>query len=94
MVQVSQDALKKALGAQKQYEFTIPAPPAEVKVAATFWNRSTGGYEQQYQASSLQKRKHQINSLAADAKMRAVEVSARGSKGMKSKKETAAKYGW
>ena len=36
----------------------------------------------------------QINSLAADAKMRAAEVSARGSKGLKSKKETAAKYGW
>ena len=50
--------------------------------------------EQQYQANSQQKRKHQINSLAADAMARSSEIAARGSKGMKSKKETAAKYGW
>ena len=66
----------------------------DVKIAATFWSRTSGAVEQQYKASSLQKRKHQINSLAADAMAKQSEVAARSSKGMKSKKETAAKYGW
>ena len=72
----------------------MPPPKDEVKISATFWNRASGGMEQQYQANSQQKRKHQINSLAADAMARSSEIAARGSKGMKSKKETAAKYGW
>jgi hypothetical protein len=93
-VSVSQDELRRAMGAQKQYDFMVPPPKEEVKIAATVWNRQTGGMEQQYQASSTQKRKHQITALAADAAMRSAEITARGSKGLKSKKETAAKYGW
>jgi hypothetical protein len=94
VVSVSQDDMLKAMGPAKQYDFGIPQPTQDVKIAASFWSRSSGGVEQQYKASSLQKRKHQINSLAADAMARQSEIAARASKGMKSKKETAAKYGW
>lgn len=93
-VSVSHDDLRKAMGAQKQYDFMVPPPKEDVKIASTAWNRQTGSLEQRYQASSTQKRKHQINALAADAAVRSAEVLARGSKGLKSKRETAAKYGW
>ena len=94
VVDVNADALLKAMGPAKQYDFAVPPPREEVKIAANFWSRTSGAVEAQYKPSSLQKRKHQINSLAADAAARSAEVYARGSKGMKSKKETAAKYGW
>lgn len=94
VVEVSQADLRKAMGPAKQYDFAVPPPKEEVKIAANFWSRASGTVEQQYKPSSLQKRKHQINSLAADAAARASEIAARGSKGMKSKRETAAKYGW
>ena len=94
MVEVNADALLKAMGPAKQYDFMVPAPKQEVKIAASFWSRSSGEKETQYKASTLQKRKHQINSLAADAAVRSAEILAKGSKGLKSKKETAAKYGW
>mmetsp|Transcript_77785 Transcript_77785/g.154537 ORF Transcript_77785/g.154537 Transcript_77785/m.154537 type:complete len:316 (-) Transcript_77785:462-1409(-) len=93
VMDISQADLRKVMGDAKQYDFA-PAPQPEVKIAANFWNRSSGAVEAHYQPSSLQKRKHQINSLAADAAARAAEIAARGSKGMKSKAETAAKYGW
>jgi proline-rich protein PRCC len=93
VVDVSQADLRKALGAAKQYEFT-PAPKQEVAIAASFWSRKTGTVESQYQASSLQKRKHQINSLAADAAQQAAVIAANGAKTNKSKAQTAAKYGW
>jgi len=94
IVDVSMDAMRKAMGQAKQYDFAVPANNEEVKIASKTWSRSSGTVEQSYKASSLQKRKHQINSLAADAAQRSAEVYARGTKGMKSKKETAAKYGW
>ena len=94
VVEVDANALRKAMGAAKQYDFAVPPPKEEVKIAANFWSRTTGAVEQHHKASSLQKRKHQINSLAADAAARSAEIAARGTKGMKSKKETAAKYGW
>jgi len=94
VVEVSQADLRKAMGQAKQYDFAVPPPKEEVKIAASFWSRASGTVEQQYKPSSLQKRKHQINSLAADAAAHASEIAARGSKGMKSKRETAAKYGW
>lgn len=93
VIDVSQADLRKAIGQAKQYDFA-PMPQEEVKIAANFWSRSSGAVEATYKPSSLQKRKHQINSLAADAAARSAEIAARGSKGMKSKKETAAKYGW
>ena len=94
VVDVNADAMLKAMGPAKQYEFAAPPPPSEVKIAASTWNRATGQTEVTYKASSTSKRKHQINSLAAEAAARSAEISMRGAKGMKSKKETAAKYGW
>jgi len=93
VVDISQEEMRKVIGQSKQYDFA-PPPQKEVKIAANFWSRTSGAVEAHYQASSLQKRKHQINSLAADAAARSSEIAARGSKGMKSKAETAAKYGW
>ena len=94
VVELDADAMARGVGAAKQYDFVVPPPREEVKIAANVWSRTSGQVEQQYKASSTQKRKNQINSLAAEAATRSHEVYARGSKGMKSKKETAAKYGW
>ena len=63
-------------------------------IAANSWNRSTGAVEQQYTASVMQKRKHQINSLAAEAAERSVEFAQRRGSNFKTKAETQAKYGW
>ena len=94
VVDVSVDALRKAIGPARQYDFGIPKPKEEVKIAANFWSRTSGAVEATHKPSTLQKRKNQINSLAANAAARSSEIKASGSKGMKSKKETAAKYGW
>ena len=92
MVSVSQDEMRAAFGPARQYE--VPAPPQEVKIAAEFWNRSSGSKESTYQPSRLQKRKHQINSLAAQCAEQRVELEQRMRHGSKSKAQTAAKYGW
>lgn len=72
----------------------LEAPKDDAKVAAKFWNRQTSTFEQSYQPSSLQKRKHQINSLAHQAMMNAGELQARQASSRKTKGDTAAKYGW
>ena len=57
-------------------------------------HRSSGSKESTYQPSRLQKRKHQINSLAAQCAEQRVELEQRMRHGSKSKAQTAAKYGW
>lgn len=44
--------------------------------------------------SKLHKRKHQIGSLYFDMKQKEMELSERRAKGMLTKAETQAKYGW
>ena len=94
VMDIDQAALKKVIGQSRQYDFAPPPPPQEAKIAAGFWSRTSGDVVQHYVPSSQQKRKHQINSLAADAQARAADVALRSSKSQKSKRETAAKYGW
>ena len=94
VVSVSQDELRRAMGHAKQYEAALPPPPKEAKVAANVWSRSTGVIEQQYQASTGQKRKNQIQTLASQAAAKAPMLQQQRASGLKTKKETAAKYGW
>ena len=63
-------------------------------VKAKFYNRSTGTFETTFKSSSIHKRKHQINSLAAQCAEQRVELEQRMRHGSKSKAQTAAKYGW
>ena len=56
--------------------FVLDAPKEEAKVEAKFWNRQTSSFATSYQPSSLQKRKHQINSLAHAAMSNAGELQA------------------
>jgi len=88
----AQDALKQAMGPARQYEVARPAE--ETKISASFWNRRTGAVESSHKPSSMQKRKHQINSLAFDCKERSAELQARAAQGFKTKAQTMAKYGW
>lgn len=44
--------------------------------------------------SKLHKRKHQIGSLYFDMKQKEMELAERRSKGLLTKAETQAKYGW
>jgi len=50
--------------------------PQEVKIAASFWNRKTGAVEASGGGvSRLQKKKHQINSLAAAAQTNSASLA-------------------
>ena len=93
VVSISQDTLKRSIRPANEYAIA-PKDAEEVKVTAKFFNRSTGGIETSYQPSKLQKRKHQINSLAAECAANSVELAQRRSAGFKTKQETQAKYGW
>ena len=62
---ISQDEIKRHIGPAPQY--VLERPAEEVTVAAKFYNRKSGSVESMYKPNTLQKRKHQINSLAFDA---------------------------
>jgi len=85
---VARNGIDATLFAQKQPD------EDEVAIKAKFYNRSTGAYDTTYKASSVHKRKHQINSLAADCAANRIELEQRKSQGHKSKQQTQAKYGW
>lgn len=93
VVSISQDALKRAIRPATEYAIA-PKDAEEVKITAKFFNRSTGAIETTYQPNKLHKRKHQINSLAADCAASSIELAQRRSSGFKTKQETQAKYGW
>eukprot|EP00967_Tisochrysis_lutea_P115979 scaffold186274_cov28-Tisochrysis_lutea.AAC.1 len=90
---LSQEELKRSIGPAHHYD--IPKPVQDVQISASFWNRKTGQVESGGpKPSKLQKRKHQINSLAQASLERAQELSFVSASGRKSKSETAKKYGW
>eukprot|EP00962_Isochrysis_galbana_P041484 scaffold15248_cov115-Isochrysis_galbana.AAC.2 len=93
VVTLSQDQLKRAIGPARPHE--VPTPASEVHISASFWNRKTGQIEAGGpKPSKLQKRKHQINTLAAESMQRAHELSAAQASGRQAKQTTAKKYGW
>ena len=51
-------------------------------------------WAQTFKPSKLQKRKHQINSLAIAAAERELELMEKRGRATKTKAETNAKYGW
>ena len=65
-----------------------------MKVGAKFYNTQTGKTETTYKPSGQQKRKHQINQLAYQAKLQNLELLSKRSAGYKTKAQTHAKYGW
>jgi len=92
VISISQDALKRSMGPARQYE--IPKPAEDVTISANFYNRGSGELEQSYKPNKMQKRKHQINSLAFDCAAKSSELAMRASHGIKTKQQTQAKYGW
>jgi len=97
VIEVSQEQIKRGI-ARNGIDATLFAqkqPDAdEVAVQAKFYNRSTGSYDTTFKASKVHKRKHQINSLAAECAANRIELEQRKSQGHKSKQQTQAKYGW
>ena len=93
VISISQDTLKRAIRPATEYAIA-PKDAEEVKVTAKFFNRSTGSMETTYQPNKLHKRKHQINSLAAECAANSIELAQRRGAGFKTKQETQAKYGW
>ncbi|KAJ1630943.1 hypothetical protein T492DRAFT_999496 [Pavlovales sp. CCMP2436] len=75
-------------------EVVVNRPAADVKVEGRVFNRSTGVTELTAKPTGTQKRKHQINHLAHQYYQNAAELDQRGKKGLKSKSETGARYGW
>jgi hypothetical protein len=71
------------------------AAAAEVReVRGQRYNPSTGETETVVGASKGQKRKHQINSLAAQAASMELELMDKRGSGFLTKAQTQAKYGW
>jgi len=66
----------------------------EPTVEASFWNPRKGGVTTTLKPERLQKRKHQINQLAFQAKQQDMELTYKRAAGHQSKKQTMAKYGW
>mmetsp|Transcript_54042 Transcript_54042/g.123161 ORF Transcript_54042/g.123161 Transcript_54042/m.123161 type:complete len:418 (+) Transcript_54042:32-1285(+) len=66
----------------------------EVKIAHVQYDVSTGETSTVYKPTKVQKRKHQINSLAHAAVERELELMEAKGNALKTKAQTQAKYGW
>ena len=82
----------RAAGPDRAFE--IAAPSNEVKVSATFWSRSTGSVQHSAQPSRVQKRKHQINSLAAAAAAQEAELRQRNASNNNHRRNTRQRGGF
>lgn len=68
--------------------------PEKVEVQAQFWNMTRGAVETTTAPNKTQKRKHQINSLAFQAKQMEGDINAKKFTGLKTKAQTYGRYGW
>mmetsp|Transcript_82278 Transcript_82278/g.160544 ORF Transcript_82278/g.160544 Transcript_82278/m.160544 type:complete len:379 (-) Transcript_82278:65-1201(-) len=66
----------------------------EVMIASVAYDPATGESQTVYKPSKVQKRKHQINSLAYSAAERELELMEKKGNSNKTKSQTQAKYGW
>lgn len=66
----------------------------DVRVAASFYNPKTGTNIMTLRPSKLQRRRHQINSLAVTAAERELDLLERRNLSMKTKRHTQSRYGW
>jgi hypothetical protein len=66
----------------------------EIRIASVSYNASSGQSETTFKPSKVQKRKHQIHSLAYAAAERELELMDRKGQALKTKAQTHAKYGW
>jgi len=66
----------------------------QVKIASLVYDPATGESTTVYKPSKIQKRKHQINSLAYAAAERELELMEKKGSSLKTKSQTQAKYGW
>ena len=69
-------------------------PLLQVKIAHVQYDVSTGETSTVYKPTKVQKRKHQINSLAHAAVERELELMEAKGNALKTKAQTQAKYGW
>lgn len=67
---------------------------SEVRIAANFYNPKTGTNITTVRPSKLQRRRHQINSLAVSAAERELALLEQQSAGRTTKRQTQSKYGW
>lgn len=67
---------------------------SEVKIASLSYDPRTGESTTSFNPSKVQKRKHQINSLAVSAAQRELELMEKKGNSLKTKAQTQAKYGW
>jgi len=63
-------------------------------IASVAYDPATGESQTVYKPSKVQKRKHQINSLAYSAAERELELMEKKGNSNKTKSQTQAKYGW
>ncbi|RYG43863.1 hypothetical protein EON67_12405, partial [archaeon] len=63
-------------------------------VATRVWNSTAGSVQQTMEPSRTQKRKHQINALAAHAQAQALELADQRGSANRSRATAYARYGW
>ena len=88
------DITHRSLAEQLQAQFEEKNPqPSQIKVNAKFWNSRTGAEENRTDLSSVQKQKHQINSLAVSAAAMEVELARQRQAGYAKRDSARKKYG-
>ena len=93
IIDVQGSSLKDQNWAQT-YDPSEHKSEAAARVDGLSWNSSEGAAVTSSGANRMQKGKHQINSLAAAAQARELEVARIGGARMLTKAQTQAKYGW
>jgi len=85
---------KRTLKEELEAKLNETVSPQNIKIEAKFWNPRAGDVQTVYQPGKLQKRKHQINSLAFQAQAMEVEVAKTKARGLRTRQQSMAKYGW
>jgi len=95
-VDVSADSLRKQTRAERAFaEFQARGMQnASVEEQTAFFYNESLDQTVAVKPSKTHKRKHQINSLAHQAALNEFDLAMRRAKHMRTKKETAMKYGW
>ena len=98
VIEIHQDQVRKSVD-QIDPDFlaeqrAIAEGKANAKVSARVFNRNTGEIQMVSTQSKTAKRKHQIHTLAVQAKEREFTMQNQKGKFLQTKAQTQAKYGW
>jgi hypothetical protein len=98
MLEITQEQVKNSINSIDpdflEEQRAIAEGKAQATISAKIFNRNTGQVQMTNMPSKLAKRKHQIHTLALQAKEREVMMQHKKGKMNLTKAQTQAKYGW